>query len=89
MPMVFASPGLKWEGFGPHAYEFDGEKARDLPLTNQQTGENTTIGDILTLFRDQKVVVDHPVVTIKLVSTRLAAWVLVALSLLNLYLRFN
>lgn len=68
MPMVFASPGLKWEGFGPHAYELDGEKARDLPLMNQQTGENTTVGDILTLFRDQKVVVDHPVVTIKLTS---------------------
>jgi hypothetical protein len=68
MPMVFASPGLKWEGFGPHAYALDTEKAWNLSLTDEQTGESTTIGNIITLVRDQKVVLDHPAVTLKIKS---------------------
>jgi hypothetical protein len=68
MPTVFASPGLKWEGFGPQAYVLANEKVWDLPLRNDLTGESTTVGKVVSVFRDQKVEVGTPVLNLKIKS---------------------
>ena len=74
MAHVWAKSELKWEGFEPHSYFLDNEKVWNLSLKKIPSGENTTVGEVIAAFREQKVVIeDHTIeVVVKSESQKFA-----------------
>ncbi len=68
MPNVWAKPELKWKGFAPCSYSLDMKRVWELPLKNDSTNEQTTIGAVVEKFRGQKVDVDDGLVSVTLKS---------------------
>lgn len=58
MPHVWAKRGLKWDGFKPRAYVLDMDKVWALTVKDDATGQDTSIGDVVSSFEGQKVQID-------------------------------